>query len=140
VRFVAQQSSVTPLSWKGKLTPADFTRAGATLTAQEIQKLNNGTYSLQSIVSSSTDRLVDTQRCVNCHTGQPSQTVPYRPELGQLPITKLMNHRPTPTSEIVGGYNWQNGNSGVLAKFINRPSKPDALKKIFKLWLSDGAR
>ena len=142
VRFLSQTSTVTPLSWKRRLTPADFTRAGATLTDTQINKLNNNEYSLQSIVSSSTDRLFDNQKCSDCHTGQANQPVTkYRPELAQLPITKLMNHRPTRTSEIAGGYNWQNGgNNGAIGTFMNNGSKPDILKKIFKKWLDDGAR
>lgn len=144
VRFIRQTAGAAApasLTWRRCLTAEDFTRVGATLTPQQIAKLNGDEYSLQSIISSGTDRLVDAQRCANCHTGTPTQPVmKYRPELGQLPITKLMNHRPTRDSDIVGGYNWQNRSNGAIGKFIANGSKPDALRKIFQQWLNDGAR
>ena len=131
--------STTPVKWSARLTSADFTRAGATLTQQQIDKLNSNTYTLDSIVTSGTDRLVDSQRCNSCHTGQPGQQpAKYRPT---IPITKTNAHRINKTdTNTTATYTWSEaGASGVIAKFnATTYSKPDALEKIFRQWLLDG--
>jgi hypothetical protein len=129
----------SPLRWSSRLTEDDFTRAGAILTRAQREKLTANTYTLQSIVSSGTDRLVDGERCNSCHTGQPDQApARYRPT---IPIDRSNAHRIHKSdSSATSAYTWSEaGSDGVIAKFITTPhAKPDALKKIFRQWLLDG--
>jgi hypothetical protein len=133
--------AATQLRWSARLTPADFTRAGATLTQQQIDKLNANTYTLESIVTSGTDRLTDSQRCNSCHTGQPGQQpAKYRPT---VPISMTNAHRVNATdTNPTASYTWaEAGSSGVIAKFLaSSYSKPQPLEKIFHQWLLDGRR
>ena len=132
-------AAASPVKWSARLTEADFTRAGATLTQQQKDKLNANTYTLESIVTSGTDRLVDSQRCNSCHTGQPEQgPARYRPT---IPISKTNAHRVNKSdTNATTSYTWyEAGADGVIAKFIaSTYAKPEPIEKIFRQWLLDG--
>ena len=139
VAVIFYTPSATPVKWSTRLTEADFTRAGVTLTQQQKDKLAANTYTIESIVTSGTDRLVDAQRCNSCHTGQPEQQpARYRPT---IPISRTNAHRINKSdSNTTPSYAWSEaGADGVIAKFIaNSYSKPEALEKLFRQWLLDG--
>jgi hypothetical protein len=132
-----------PLTWTGRLWPQDFTRAGATVSSTMASKLNGSTYSLQSIVSGSTDRVVDTMKCNSCHSGTDSQSAgKYQPVYDGTNIAMDRDHKVTKGGAVTSGFRWNaSGSNGVIGHFVaSTYNKPAELEKIFQLWLSDGAR
>jgi len=141
VGMIIYAASQTPVKWTSRLTEADFTRAGVTLTDAQKTKLRGTSYSIESIVQITTDRLVDTMTCGSCHSGQATQSAAkYRP-VNPTSFSTTENHRKGKSDmSVTSGYNWGEANkSGVIAAFIaSSINKPNPLEKIFHLWMLDG--
>ena len=128
-------------TWTTRLTAEHFTAAGATLTTEQANKLTQTTYTMDSIVNSSTDRLYDSMRCNSCHDGNAGQSPEkYRPV---LPSQKSTAHRKNKgDANTTSTYRWNaTDSSGVVRAFKDTSyGKPDIPEKIFQKWLDMGAQ
>jgi hypothetical protein len=135
---VSAPTSTLAWTWTTRLTPAHFAALGVTLDATQSQKLNNGTYTIESIVNSKTDRLYDSSKCSSCHSGEATQAAgKYRP---LVPVYKTHSHyvRKTDAQPTIG-YRWSAPSGGVVSAFVASPiGKPDMLEKLFQRWLKEG--
>ncbi|PWT88171.1 MAG: hypothetical protein C5B54_11030 [Acidobacteria bacterium] len=136
--LIIDDTTASKVTWSNRLDETAFEAAGYTPTATEIGKLNSTTYSVGSILTGTTDRLVDSSKCSDCHTGSNSQG-PGR----YYPIYTDMNsgsmHYIDNTFSTY--YSWNDPTTnGLVYHFQNAGiPKPDGLKKIFQKWLDDGA-
>ncbi|HET6267599.1 MAG TPA: hypothetical protein VFG11_07765 [Acidobacteriota bacterium] len=137
--IMIDDASGTKVTWSHRLTSEAFIAAGYTPTAAEATKLQNDFYSIQSILTGTTDRLVDTKKCSDCHSGVGTVQGPGH----YYPNYAGMNWGSTHFTDdsMTAVYAWNDPNpTGLVYAFTNTGfTKPIALKLIFKKWLDDGA-
>lgn len=131
-------TSPTTITWSVRLTKEMLVAAGYVPDATVEAKLQNTAYSVKSILNSETDRLVDEQKCQNCHTGQTTQgPARYLPHF--YPFGPTIAHWQDKSQSLT--YRWDDkSNNGIVYHFRNaNVSKPEGLKAILQKWLDDGA-
>lgn len=131
----------TQVTWFSTcLTREMFIAAGYTPNATEEAKLINSCYTLHSIITGITDRLVDNNYCTGCHTGYPGQAFPgrYVPDYNQNFVPQATHWE---TTSVNSTYSWGDPTpAGIIYHFKTNPiGKPAGLKAIFQKWLDDGA-